>query len=246
VPSALALAGALVLLLAAAATPVAAGGGAVGNVATDAHHSWSETSGWITARPSHGGVTIHATHLSGTAWSEGIGFVKLGHDGDGPYPAAGSQDDTSYGVNRDAAGNLSGYGWSETTGWIRFDPTHGGVTIDPGTGNFAGYAYSEGVGFLHFASAAPTAYATQLAFPGNPTALAALAPHVPEEWSTETTVAMEWSGAAGTSPIRRAPPRSSPTGRSTGSTCAPATRWATAPRVRCTAGPTGSTGRRRR
>ena len=28
------------------------------------------------------------------------------------------------------AGNLSGYGWSETAGWINFNPTHGQVTID--------------------------------------------------------------------------------------------------------------------
>jgi hypothetical protein len=38
-------------------------------------------------------------------------------------------------------------------GWIRFDPTHGGVAIDPATGSFDGYAWGENVGWIRFAGA---------------------------------------------------------------------------------------------
>jgi hypothetical protein len=53
-------------------------------------------------------------------------------------------------VNKDGSGNLSGYAWSTNAGWIKFDPTHGGVTIDSATGRFDGYAWGENVGWIHF------------------------------------------------------------------------------------------------
>jgi hypothetical protein len=45
-----------------------------------------------------------------------------------------------YGVNKDSSGELSGYAWSTNAGWINFDPTLGGVTIEPISGSFDGYA----------------------------------------------------------------------------------------------------------
>ena len=42
------------------------------------------------------------------------------------------------------------YAWSTNAGWINFNPTHGGVTIDPATGSFDGYAWGENVGWIHF------------------------------------------------------------------------------------------------
>ena len=42
---------------------------------------------------------------------------------------------TDYGVNVDGNGNLSGYVWGTNVGWINFDPTHGGVTIDLASGS---------------------------------------------------------------------------------------------------------------
>lgn len=40
-------------------------------------------------------------------------------------------------------------------GWINFNPTHGGVTIDPATGSFDGYAWGENIGWIHFKGTAP-------------------------------------------------------------------------------------------
>jgi uncharacterized repeat protein (TIGR02543 family) len=57
----------------------------------------------------------------------------------------------NYGVNNDGSGNLSGFGWSATAGWINFRPTHGVVGIDPATGDFSGYAWSENAGWIRFA-----------------------------------------------------------------------------------------------
>ena len=52
--------------------------------------------------------------------------------------------------------NLSGWAWSENIGWISFNNTSGGGTvnygvhIDPSTGNFSGYAWSENIGWISF------------------------------------------------------------------------------------------------
>ena len=53
-------------------------------------------------------------------------------------------------------------------GWINFNPTHGGVTIDPyisgdsGTGKFGGYAWGENIGWIHFQNASPEYYVQQV------------------------------------------------------------------------------------
>jgi hypothetical protein len=77
------------------------------------------------------------------------------------------------------AGNLSGYAWGENTGWINFNPSHGGgvtvtdsevtgfawgenvgwINLNPATGgvvndgggHLSGYAWGENVGWINFA-----------------------------------------------------------------------------------------------
>jgi hypothetical protein len=46
-------------------------------------------------------------------------------------------------------GVLSGYAWGENSGWVNFDPTHGGVTID-GNGKFVGWAWAQNYGWIKF------------------------------------------------------------------------------------------------
>ncbi|MBF0205236.1 MAG: hypothetical protein HQK67_13275, partial [Desulfamplus sp.] len=70
-------------------------------------------------------------------------------------------DETNYGVNRNNT-ELSGFGWSNTTGWINFNPKDGGVTIDAATGAFDGYAWGENIGWIHFKGNAP-AYNVKIA-----------------------------------------------------------------------------------
>ena len=53
------------------------------------------------------------SYLKGYAWAERVGWIKLGAGaGSGPYA---NTDPTTWGVNMDGAGNLSGYAWSETS-----------------------------------------------------------------------------------------------------------------------------------
>lgn len=44
---------------------------------------------------------------------------------------------------------LSGYAWSKNSGWIKFNPTNGGVFND-GSGNLSGYAWGEQLGWINF------------------------------------------------------------------------------------------------
>jgi uridine phosphorylase len=71
------------------------------------------------------------------------------HTGGGTY-TYGNTSAADYGVNNDGTGNLSGFAWSTNAGWINFNPTHGGVTVDPASGSFDGYAWAENVGWIHF------------------------------------------------------------------------------------------------
>lgn len=120
-----------------------------GNVSTDGQYAWSENLGWVNYRPTDGGMTIHADHLTGFVWQENIGWLKLGADAGGPYLNSSS---TNWGVNRDEAGKLSGYAWCEGWGWVNFGPGGGGLYINPLTGTFDGYAWGENIGWISFAS----------------------------------------------------------------------------------------------
>jgi hypothetical protein len=123
-----------------------------GNVSSVDKQAWSENAGWTNWMPTHGGVTVFASHLSGYVWAENIGYIKLGHANGGPYLNTTA---ANWGVNRDVNGNLSGFGWSENAGWINFNPSHHQVVINSVTDTFSGYAWSENIGWIHFENAAP-------------------------------------------------------------------------------------------
>jgi hypothetical protein len=115
--------------------------------------AWSTNAGWINFSPvcdGCEGVTVHGDHLEGYAWAENIGWIRLGtHTGGGSHNYHNTSA-TNYGVNIDPSGELYGYAWGTDVGWILFDPTEGGVTIDPSTGSLDGYAWGENVGWIHF------------------------------------------------------------------------------------------------
>jgi len=127
---------------------------AEGNIDSANKYAWSMNAGWVSFNPTYGGVTVNAPggYLSGCAWGENIGWVKLG-SGVGPYANTGAN---NWGVNVDGRGRLSGYAWSPNVGWINVHPDNAiPVTIDPATGQFAGYAWSENCGWVHFQNTAP-------------------------------------------------------------------------------------------
>jgi hypothetical protein len=129
-----------------------------GSVDATNRWAWGTNVGWINFAPSCAGcegVAVYHDHLEGYAWGENIGWIRLGtHTGGGPH-TYGNTSTTDYGVNRNLDGTLSGYAWGTNVGWIHFNPTGGGVSIDPATGSFDGYAWAENVGWIHFKNANP-------------------------------------------------------------------------------------------
>ncbi len=147
--------------------------------------AWGTNIGWVNFNPTYGGVSVYEDHLEGYAWGENIGWIRLGaYTGGGAHTYANDAA-TTYGVNIDGAGNLSGYAWGSNIGWINFNPTHGGLTVDPITGKFDGYAWAENVGWISFkGGSGAKAYRVEADFPPavqsitradpNPTAAASL------------------------------------------------------------------------
>lgn len=103
--------------------------------ATDKYARFLSTGALVNFGTTNGGVVVNDANLTGYAWGEGIGWIRL--------------NPTTSGVVNNGYGVLSGYAWGENTGWINFKPTNGGVTIDA-SGNFSGYAWSELKGWLVF------------------------------------------------------------------------------------------------
>jgi hypothetical protein len=145
----------IAVLLVLALTTTGAVLAATYNIDPDQKWAWGTNVGWFNFNPTHGGVTVFDDHLEGYAWAENIGWIKLGTCDSGSPCTYANTSPTDYGVNNDGSGNLSGYAWSTNAGWINFNPTHGGVTIDPNTGAFNGYAWAENVGWISFSGGAP-------------------------------------------------------------------------------------------
>ncbi len=135
-----------------------------GSIHEEHKWAWATNASWINFNPTHGGVQLFDDHLEGYAWAGSIGWIRLGtHTGGGSHRYENTSA-TNYGVNR-AGGALYGYGWATNAGWVNFNPTHGGVSIDPATGEFSGYAWGEMIGWIKFSGTAQNGdrYFTQTA-----------------------------------------------------------------------------------
>jgi len=118
---------------------------------------WGESIGWINLGATHADVKIGSNILADWVWLENCGWVCLGGGSplkEGHYSNRGSCD---WGVNNDGRGNLSGFAWSEVTGWISFRTGHSRVYRDE-KGQFYGYAWGENVGWMHFGPGSTVQY----------------------------------------------------------------------------------------
>jgi hypothetical protein len=126
---------------------------ATGTIDPTAKYAYSENAGFINFASTDASVTVTRTALSGYAWCETAGWIKLGSgSGTSPYANTSATDwgvNVAYNSNFTGGAALSGYGWSENSGWINFAPKDGGVSIGA-DGTFDGYAWSETLGFIHF------------------------------------------------------------------------------------------------
>lgn len=115
----------------------------------DNRYFWGENTGWCSGvSEDHGTIVVYdgaGGWLTGHAWSENLGWIKLGSDGGGPY---GNTTAGNWGVNLTTGGVLSGYAWGENIGWINFDHADCDAAIDMGSGAFTGHAWSENTGWL--------------------------------------------------------------------------------------------------
>jgi len=110
---------------------------------------WGENAGGINLRAAHTDFKIGSNLLAGWIWFENCGWVCLGEGRPLNGEHYSNRSACDWGVNNDSQGNLSGYAWSEITGWISFRAIHSRVCLDE-SGQFYGYTWGENVGWMHF------------------------------------------------------------------------------------------------
>jgi hypothetical protein len=120
------------------------------------HWAWNDVIGWMDFYV--GGtsnITVSAGTLTGNA-SSTVGPVSLDcHTS--PVGNICSPTNGNYQVLNDGGGNLSGWAWNDTIGWISFWCGNTGgcgtsayrVSIDA-SGNFSNYAWNDAVGWISF------------------------------------------------------------------------------------------------
>lgn len=124
------------------------------------HFAWNDIFGWIDFY-STDTVNVLSTKLTGYA-SSSIGDISL----DCATTRAGNIcSSSSYAVLNNGLGDLSGWGWNDTYGWISFCGGQGSsdcpgntayrVLINPSTGVFTNYAWNDVVGWISFNCADP-------------------------------------------------------------------------------------------
>ncbi|MFO7869914.1 MAG: hypothetical protein R6V03_00575 [Kiritimatiellia bacterium] len=123
--------------------------------------AWGAGSGWLNCRPdSTNGVVVGEYVCSGWMYSPAVGWISLG-DGTPTNGVQYTNNSTNdYGVNHDGKGNLSGYAWGASAGWINFGWTNAGEpnapTVDLKNGCLGGYAWGSSMGWVSLSNS--TAY----------------------------------------------------------------------------------------
>jgi hypothetical protein len=122
---------------------------------TTQHWGWNDSIGWLDFYNTNT-VTVASSSLSGYA-SSSVGVISLDCHTTPPGSAnICSAGNGNYQVFNDGAGNLSGWAWNDTIGWVSFCGSACGVgtvpyrvTIDSG-GNFRGWAWNDLAGWITF------------------------------------------------------------------------------------------------
>ena len=112
--------------------------------------AWAEGTGWFNCRTdSTNGVVVGEYVCSGHMWNEGVGWIYMGNGNPTNGIRYKNTSSNDYGVNHDGKGNLRGYAWSPSAGWIHFEDG-GAPTVDLTTGLLSGFAWGEGLGWMSF------------------------------------------------------------------------------------------------
>lgn len=125
-------------------------------IAPGNRYAYAANFGWLNWRWSSGSPdapAIEPTMLHGKVYSANVGWVNLGNGKPAGAGSQYSQTGGDVGVNHDGSGNLSGYAYGASIGWIYFDPAIAlPPRVDLVTGNFSGYAYSANCGWINLGS----------------------------------------------------------------------------------------------
>ena len=128
------------------------------NISSDVfeHWAWNDIIGWIDFYSTNN-VNVAISKIEGYADSS-AGSIAFDC---ATSPNGNICGASNFEVSNDGAGNLSGFAWSESIGWISFycgdldlvppicDQFNYRVTID-GAGNFSGWAWNDSVGWISF------------------------------------------------------------------------------------------------
>jgi len=121
----------------------------IGRIIEGHNLTLGDSIGWINLRTTRADVKIGSNILAGWIWLENCGWVCLGEGRPMNGERYSNRRGYDWGINNDGQGKLSGYAWSEVTGWISFRTSHSRVYLDR-RGQFYGYAWGENVGWMHF------------------------------------------------------------------------------------------------
>lgn len=131
---------------------------------TTDHWAWNDVIGWIDFyNGGNSGVVVGVQRLTGSA-SSSVGQISLDC---ATSPNGNICATSNYAVYNDGLGDLYGWGWNDTYGWISFCGGHGSdpdptfaancpgsiayrVLIDPNNGNFSQYAWNDAIGWVSF------------------------------------------------------------------------------------------------
>jgi hypothetical protein len=136
------------------------------NIDPNNKFTWSENLGFINwfdagSPPGNQGVVVYPEWLGGFAFAENAEWINLG-DGD---PGGAGGNETAYlnmsgddfGVNRDPqTGELSGFAWSATCGWVNVSggamaapPDPARIVAEGEVCRLRGYAWAEAAGWIN-------------------------------------------------------------------------------------------------
>lgn len=119
-------------------------------------YAWNDFIGWIDFCYPAGNVTVESAQLTGYAYNDDIQEIAL----DCATSPIGDICSTSdFKVLHDSGtGDLSGWAWNDSIGWISFNCNDPGVclisdykvNVDPATGEFTGWAWNDIIGWISF------------------------------------------------------------------------------------------------
>jgi|KBSSwiStaDraftv2_1062776.scaffolds.fasta_scaffold124779_2 hypothetical protein len=116
-------------------------------------HAYGANVGWLDWRTDDANGAVVGDYIClRYVYAANLGWVSLGSGV--PANAARYQNNaaTNFGVNHDGLGNLRGYAYSATVGWINFEDL-GAPKVDLLTGRLSGFIYGANVGWISLSNA---------------------------------------------------------------------------------------------